>query len=439
MVNEVVSEIIFWVLLILTIIITYRLLRLNSLLKSYDYMPYYCMNLGYCGLIFGKKGSNKSTLLNFISQMITKGLISSQLARMNEIKENLQDINFNEVHQFINDLVSSEMIDNNFIDTVQLDRSKIKSSFINYLRHFRNELNDYFTDYLSIKPKIDLLYDYMEYYFNVNYPGDYMLHNGYRYNIAHRKLAKWFDVKSMELNTAIRNNNWQISYPVVITYDEASHHKGNDKSNSKEQKESGSSITLSLMRNGGDDLIYYWAAVQDQEDYFKRERKQMDVLLRFHDKKIIKIFPSVQFLLNTFKVLILNFNQIRFRLRYLFNNDKYLEEWDKYINSPSILRKLICKINRINNFLFSYSIMKLRYKGYLKVEDTLVKNDTGLYDRYQFVGPLYAYWGTFDSHSYKSLFRELDCNYTSNSNQYYSSKCNTKDLNNQYITFAERR
>ena len=84
-------------------------------------------------------------------------------------------------------------------------------------------------------------------------------------------------------------------------------------------------------------------------------------------------------------------------------------------------------------------MVKKRYKGYFRVEDTLVKNDKDLYDRYQFVGPLYAFWGTFDSHSYKALFRELDSNYTSNSSKYYSSKCNTEDLSNQYITFAERR
>lgn len=435
----IVSEIIFWIIVLFVVYLSFKIVRLNSLLKSYNYMPYYCMSLGYCGLIFGNKGSHKSTLLNFISQMITKGLVDSQKSRMLEIKESLKDINFNDVHAFIDDLVIAQMKDNEYIDTVQLDRSKIKNSFYTYLSHLQNELNTYYTDYLSLKSKIDLLYDYMEYYFNVNYPGDYMLHNGYRYNITHRKLAKWFDVKSMELNTAVRENNWQISYPVIITYDEASHHKGNDKSNSKEQKESGSSITLSLMRNGGDDLIYYWAAVQDQEDYFKRERKQMDVLLRYHDKRIVRIFLSVQIACSLLKKMAINFNQIRYRLRYLFNYEKYLEEWDKYYNSPSILRNLIVKLNKINNFLFSYSIMKLRCKGYFRVEDTLVKNDKDLYDRYLFVGPLYAFWGTFDSHSYKALFRELDTNHASNSNKYYSSKCNTEDLTNQYITFAERR
>ncbi|MBE6131602.1 MAG: hypothetical protein E7183_07755 [Erysipelotrichaceae bacterium] len=433
------SEIVFWLIVLLVVILTFKIVRLNALFKSYNYMPYYCMSLGYCGLIFGKKGSNKSTLLNFISQMITKGLVMEQNSRMHEIKESLKDINFNEVNKYIDDLVNAEMINNEFIDTVQLDRSKIKNSFYNYLAHFQNELNTYHTDYLSIKSKIDLLYDYMEYYFNINYPGDYMLHNGYRYNITHRKLAKWFDVKSMELNTAVRDNNWQICYPVVVTYDEASHHKGNIKSNSKEQKESGSSITLSLARNGGDDLIYYWAAVQENGNYFKEERDQMDVLLRYHDKRMIRVFPSVQNACSLIKKIAINFNQLKYRIKYLFRYDKYLEEWDKYYNSPGILRNLIVKLNKINNFLFSYSIMKLRFKGYYRIEDTKLKDDTGLYDRYQFVGPLYAFWGTFDSHSYKALFRELDSNYTSNSSKYYSSKCNTEDLSNQYITFAERR
>ena len=106
MVNEIISEVLFWILLVFTIIITYKLSRLNSLLKSYDHMPYYCMSLGYCGLIFGKKGSNKSTLLNFISQMITKGLVSSQMSRMHEIRENLKDVNFNEVHKYIHYLLN---------------------------------------------------------------------------------------------------------------------------------------------------------------------------------------------------------------------------------------------------------------------------------------------------------------------------------------------
>ena len=82
-------------------------------------MPYYCMSLGYCGLIFGNKGSHKSTLLNFISQMITKGLVDSQKSRMLEIKESLKDINFNDVHAFIDDLVIAQMKDNEYIDTVQ--------------------------------------------------------------------------------------------------------------------------------------------------------------------------------------------------------------------------------------------------------------------------------------------------------------------------------
>ena len=115
----IVSEIIFWIIVLFVVYLSFKIVRLNSLLKSYNYMPYYCMSLGYCGLIFGNKGSHKSTLLNFISQMITKGLVDSQKSRMLEIKESLKDINFNDVHAFIDDLVIAQMKDNEYIDTVQ--------------------------------------------------------------------------------------------------------------------------------------------------------------------------------------------------------------------------------------------------------------------------------------------------------------------------------
>ena len=435
----IIKEILFWLLFVISIFLTIRLIKLHRLLKVHDYMPKYCMDLGYCGVIFGNKGSNKSTLLNFISQNITKGLISLQSSRMQNIMLSLKEIDFNEINKYIDHLVQSEMERNNFFDTVQLDRAKIKNSFISYISHKKVELKDYYTDYISITTQIDLLNKYMVYYFDVNYPGNYMLHNGYRYNITHKKLAKFFDYKSIEMKNAIKEKNWQLHKPCVVTFDESSRHKGNVYSNSKDEKLSGSSDTLSLVRNGGENLIYFWSATQIQKDYFKGDRDQADVFLRFYQKKIIKLFPNIQKFCSLLQDLMLSLFRFKYRLRYLFNNDLYLQQWTIYYNSSNYLRNKLNSLENFKNFLYAYSIMILRFKGYYKLEDTEVKNDSGLYDRYQFIGPLYEFWGTFDSHNYTSLFDELDTNYSDNEDKSYVIRSSSEGLVNEYISEARRR
>lgn len=433
------KEILFWVIFIIPIFLTIRLIKLQKLLKVHDYMPKYCMDLGYCGVIFGNKGSHKSTLLNFISQNIVKGLINLQLTRIQNIMISLKEIDFNEINKYIDDIVISNMEKNSFFDTSQLDRSKIKNSFVSFLEHKKVELQNYFTDYLSITTKIDLLYKYMVYYFDVNYPGNYMLHNGYRYNITHKKLAKFFDYRSIEMKNVIKDKNWQLHKPCVVTFDESSRHKGNVYSNNKDEKLSGSSDTLSLVRNGGENLIYFWSATQIQKDYFKGDRDQADVFLRFYQKKIIKLFPYVQKSCILLQDLMMSFFKLKYRLKYLFNNDLYFKEWTNYYNSSNYLRNKLNSLENFKNFLYANSIMVLRFKGYYKLEDTEVKNDSGLYDRYQFIGPLYEFWGTFDSHNYSSLFRELDNNYSENEDNSYVVKTSSKELVEEYITEARRR
>lgn len=340
--------------------------------------------LGYVVLIAGKKGSGKTSFMNCCSQFALANFDSTMFQRMNEILLSIPSFDFTVCNSFVDGIVYSKVKKN-----LELDLPTLKSSIFSFVKNFK--FDSYYTDYISLSDKSRLVYDYCVYYLCMNYPFVYLNSNFNQFDVTHSSYSNYFDISSLELKNCLLKRDYQAISPAVMCYDEASHFFGNDKSSDKDLKASGSGTFLSLVRNGGKNLLRVYLSVQDKDDLVKKFRGQVDTIVKI-DK---------------------------------FNVNYFLKGYSNLISLIQFVdglyhRKIIYDCNTVRNnksfwFKFSkYCESKAYVKIIVKCFDSETDVESNCYKKNIFYCPLCYFWGTFDTNQYAPVFDYFEQNFSCN-------------------------
>lgn len=350
-------------------------------MKDLEYMPYICSNLGYVINLSGKKGCGKTTTGAGIVNNLILYLQSELSRRMENIRKSLPKIDFNKLESC-------------YLENLEKFKFDHILAFKETLKNYQSD--DVFSNYLSIQMVDDMLKDYLEFFYILNYRKRYVLSKTTFFDIPCLQLAKQLDPSSLDLNKLYLQRNYQVKKANVLFNDENSNGSGNVNSNNKEVKRSGRKEFRSLIRNAYEELNFEISTKQVDIDEVSGERRQIDSNLNIRKRKFInESFWLVKFLESIYKILI-----FPKKIIWFFSPEKEVI----FKKKTGFFRNFENLIFRGNHLILSDGYIKVYCRNYFESED-VGKKDPELWDKVILVFPKKYCYASVDTHEWKALVK----------------------------------
>ena len=370
-------------------------------------------SLGHVIHINGKKGVGKTTSAAGLVMCLSEYLFNLMETRMNDIRVSLREINFNVVenkfdyyYNLLNDPGSS-------IEVILSDYN----------------FETYYSDFLTIYDKKDMMNDYLIYYYVYKYRGIEVYSTGYLFNVITGKTSKYLDPTAMRIKDVIKVHNYQGGLFTIRFNDENNISNGNENSNNQKLRTNGYKAYLALKRHEGKATCYDISPGQVATDVFKQERGQVDVNLQIYDRndsiKDFKLFRSI--LLKIKDVLFIPIS-IGLKIKAFFKRLEYDDLLDEFSKKVGKWRNFDYKIMQLCKLLKRQGLVRVRCKGYYNPDD-VGKKDDSLYDKYIFYFPIWYVYGNINTYEYSSVLKEISSMNENSINEYISSFDTTKKFN----------
>lgn len=369
--------------------------------KLSEVTQYQIVDLGHNISIAGPKGAGKTTTACGFAHMLTNYIIALCNNRMNDIRIKLEHVDFNLVQAyFIECLENLELLDNPPYKSWYYDEAISKTvSFIIQDSKFQY----YYTNFINVENKKELLEDYLLYFLILNFRHHYVVSTASFFNRVSLENALLYDPSSLELRSVITKRNFDQDFCNIIFNDEVSIGRGNVYSNDKNIKLSGTVYFKILERNAFLGTHYTISMKQSAMNEVKQDRDLCDCNLEIFDRKDdLSTFKSLQKFLNVVYSCSLIPIKMWYFITSIFRKQSYIELLNFKLNSPCILRKFEKFIYQINKLLISTGYIRVRMKLYLRPEDVGSENEKK-YKPYVFYIPIQWCYGVVDTYEYRPV------------------------------------
>ncbi len=390
-----VPTIIWFVLLfIFDIYIIFWYRKKRYLKDKFEEMKTTITKLGHTLSVNGHKGSGKTTTTAGIILVLTEGLYKLAEERMNDIRISLPFFNFNFLEEnFCENYLLLEGEEYAEEQAIDVTLSLLDKEMFNY----------FYTDFLSINDKKEMLRDYLKYYWVVNFRGVELYSSGYMFNFISGKLGKQLDPTGNYLRKVKYTENYQGGFFTIKFNDEKSIDSGNEKSMDKDLRESGIRDYLALKRHEGKGTCFDISPAQVATDVNSQERRQNDVNLEIYDRNdSIGDFKITRKVLSL--ILKIAFLPIAggLKIKAFFKRIPYDELKLEFSKKCGFYRKFEAFIDRFSKLLKRQGYIRIRCRAYYRADD-VGKKDPTLYDRYVFYFPIYYCYGVVDTYEYAPI------------------------------------
>lgn len=347
-------------------------------------MPYVCSSLGYVINLSGKKGCGKTTTGAGIINNLILYLQSELSKRMDNIRKSLPKIDFN--------ILESTYLEN--LETFQFNPIfAVKKTLETY------SSDAIFSDYLKIRKVDDMLKEYLEFFYILNYRKRYVLSKTYFFDCVNLELARELDPSSLDLNYLHLTRNYQVKKANILFNDENSNGSGNVNSNNKEVKKSGRKEFRSLIRNAYQELNFEVSTKQVDIDEVAGERRQIDANLNIRKRKFI----NESFLLVKCLEVIYKLFLFPKKIIWFFKPEQEII----FKKKIGFLRNFENLIYRCNHLILSDGYIKVYCRNYFEAED-VGKKDPELWDKVILVFPKKYCYASVDTHEWKDLVEHYE-------------------------------
>lgn len=370
--------------LLICLKIEFKKISIYRCMKDLNYMPYVCSSLGYVINLSGKKGCGKTTTGAGIVNNLILYLQSELSRRMENIRKSLPKIDFN--------LFESTYLNN--LETFQFNPIfAVKKTLEEY------SSDKIFSDYLKIRKVDDMLKEYLEWFYIINFRKRYVLSKTYFFDIPCLQLARQLDPSSLDLNYLHLTRNYQVKKANILFNDENSNGSGNVNSNNKEVKKSGRKEFRSLIRNAYEEVNFEISTKQIDVDEVSGERRQIDANLNIRKRKFInESFLLIKILETIYKLLL-----FPKKIGWFFKPENEIT----FKKKMGFFRNFENFIFRCNHLILSDGYIKVYCRNYFRPDD-VGKKDPELWDRIVLVFPKKYCYASVDTHEWKDLVEHYE-------------------------------
>lgn len=393
-------------LIILNLLLLFPLLLItipNTYYKRlFNYTLYYCQNfLGYVIAIVAKIRTGKTTLLSGLSHVFQLIIINKNNKIMEDIRDILYYINFNELEYIIIDQFTNDNQDLNYITDVIID-------------YFELDGNRLYYDFLEFKPIKQLIYDYVEAFYVVNIRQQYVYSKTYVYShITHKPNLK-YDLNWTKIKEAYNNKNYSIFDNMIELIDEYSDDFGYGNNWNDIKDETGAREYRRKYGHLHKEKNFFIYTKQDSSDEVKKIRNLTQSHLYITEKvKVVNNFSLLNNFLQKLYELPNKINIYRFTIQAMIKGYFTKEKRESYIDyklkETKFGKKFQYKIFTIKRFLFSLSYCQFIIRNYYNEEDVGKENTENkhYYDPLRFVIPLKYCFGTFTRFEFNYIQQQL--------------------------------
>lgn len=338
----------------------------------------------------GPTGDGKTTTGAGICMYLIEYIIIECNNRMNDIRIQLKDINFNNViNMFCENLEKSNDLINSLNSTLEF-YIKTEKSLIKF-NH----------DYINLNFKKDLLKNYILYFFCINIRKKFIYSKGYFFDRVSCEISNLFDDSSVELRNVLEKYNFQLDLCNIIFNDEVSLNRGNALSSSIDIKKSGATEFYSLIRNMFQGLTFCINTKQVSDNQVRQERLLINSTFQIFDRKTnINSFKLIQILLDLSAIIFTNFIcKLYLILRNIFHKKNNHIDYSSYMNTKNIFRSYEYFVYFMKAFLKAQSYIRVRLFKFYSSED-VGKRTAGTFDRITMYFPVYYCYGLVNTYEY---------------------------------------
>ncbi len=369
--------------------------------KLSEISKYQVVDLGHNISICGPKGAGKTTTACGFAHMLTEYIIALCMRRMDDIRIKLEHVDFNFVQAyFVGCLKNLDQLDSPPYKSWYYDEAISKTvSFIIQDEKFKY----YYTNFVNVENKKELLEDYLLYYLILNFRHHYVVSTASFFNRVSLENALLYDPTSLELRSVLSEKNFDQDFCNIIFNDEVSLGRGNVYSNDKKVKLAGTVYFKILERNAFLGTHYTISMKQQAMNEVKQDRELCDTNLDIFDRKDdLSTFKSLQKLLDFFYSVCSLPIKIWYFISSIFRKRSYRELLEHKKNSPGALRRLEKFIYQVKKLLISTGYIRIRMKLYLRPEDVGSENEKK-YTPYVFYIPIQWCYGVVDTYEYRPV------------------------------------
>lgn len=375
----------------LSLILIYGIIaRLNKKLKEKNELIYASDSfveeeLGSINSIVGKVKSGKSSFLSALSMSQSRVISRTLDNRLEQIKNDLYYLNFNEINRFLDNAYSytidTNLVGNELFKTIGIGK---------YIMH----------DFVNIKMSEDLVKKYAKYYYHLNIKDCYIFTMGISiYDRVNNSPSKIIPDEALRIKEVKDTKKFPFDEcAFVLSEDEKSVKDGNTKSYSKAEKESGAKELKIFWGHTGEETTYWNTTKQIMVDEIVTTRRlSIACWETIRGKMKLYNFPFIQRMLDIY----LRIHYWFFKLRFIFviGKERKARKMDTRYNSPKCrFRKARAFVQKMKFWcdsqgllvhegnLYKYSVID----GGLKLEAENVKlafpyrESRGTYNCYEF-------------------------------------------------------
>lgn len=392
------------IVLNIALILPFILIKIPSIYYKYlfNYTIYYVENfLGYIIAIVAKIRTGKTTLLSGLSHILQIIIIKKNQKIMEDIRNILYYLNFNDVEYVI--LKSYEDGINDLNDIANI-----------IISLFDLDPDHLYFDFLEFKPLKELIYDYVEAFYVVNIRQQYVYSRTYIYShITHKANIK-YNLEWTKIKDSYKNKNYAIYDNIVELIDEYSDEFGAGKNWEELKDESGAREYRRKYGHLHRERNYFIYTKQDSSDEVKKYRDITQSHLQIVDKvSVVGNYLVFNKFLNLLYNLPNKINNFRFNLLAIFKGYFSYDQRQSYIEyklkGSRFGKKFQYKIYTIKRFLFTQSYCQFNIRHY-RNEEHVGKENTENHLKYEpvkFIIPLRYCFGTFTRFEYNYIQKQL--------------------------------
>lgn len=406
----------FALLLLFDVFVIFWWFRKNILQDKFNQTRVIIPTLGHTLAVNGNKGKGKTTTCAGVVLVLSEYLYAEMDSRMNDIRLSLPAINFNKLEKLFDEKYQL-FYDKEFGESITIDYILLSLD--------TEKLTNFYTDFLSLKNKRDMIIDYFMNYWVKNYRGVELYSSGFIFNFVSGKLSKRLDPTSCQIRNVRAARNYQGGFYTIKFNDEKSIQAGNEKSNDKELRNSGVRDYLALKRHEGKATCFDISPAQIAVDVNVQERRQNDVNIDIFDRcDSLADFKLTRKFLNVILKIAYVPIWIGLRFKAIFKRLDFDELKDEFSKKTGIYRNFESFIDKFCKLLKRQGYIRVRCKAYYKADDVGKKNPE-LYDKYIFYFPIYYCYGVVDTYEYAPVMKEF-------------SKMNENAINEEISQFDDK-
>lgn len=377
----------------------------KRLLNDFNYTIYYFKNeLGFIISLNGDIGMGKTSLMSGLSSVGQLAIIQDIYELIEKTKKILYLFSFNDIDSLLDEYYQQFTFETK--DDYP-DFDYITELIINGLNVDPNSFNFNFIANTSNK---DLILDYVQAYFVINYRNNFVQSKTPFFSHITGNFNLELDLNWLEIRKAYENEDYAILDWALILLDESTDELSAAEWQSDVKDEKGAKEYRRKFRQIHQGRNRIISAKQDMLDEVKRYRNLTHSHLQIDQKvsttgNYLFIYGFVEKIFN----FQLKFHKLFLRFTYLFKRRKYKTSFTNYygwyLNEHSIIRRKANYLYYLKEFLMSIGYNRYYGRVLDRAED--IEKATASVDEFYFHIPTIYCYGTYDTHLYKSMQKDL--------------------------------